>query len=624
VISVVDLLGESPLFAHLAYDTRVRIAERCTMRRYEKGEILCNVGDPADELLIIAEGEVAISTSDAVVAHLARPAAIGEIALLLREPRSATITASRPTAVVALERAHFDELARDDFEIITAIGRMLAARLRATTRGERARRSLVIAVVGEPGQRGVSLVARYLEARLADDLGGRVARIVVDDDAPNDATVFVKSRSGRSETVADVARCIEDLVETRRAVVVDLSIRTGLDADAASSFADVIVDLGHSTRPPELYAESTRRLRVRNHADGSAASHVAASARSFSIPYDAAIASLPAASATRLLLNDRRRATTRALDRLSRAIEGRVVGLALGSGAALGLAHIGALRELENSGIPIDVLAGSSMGGVVAAGYATGCTAAELESRAASQSSFLRLLRTVDPAVTGDGLLAGNQLVSYLRPFLNGARTFADLVIPTRLVATDLSAGERVSLGDGNLESAVRATVAMPPFITPFVRDGRTLVDGGIVDPLPVDVVRDLGADVIIAISAIPRLQANAVTVLTRASRMLNRVNPFAYVTSRSRSLNLLDIVMNSFHIVEHRLSDQIARDADVFIEPDLSSHTWIEFYRAAEIIDRGAAATRDAVSEIETAMSARLLRMFPLDAPRPTAASKP
>jgi NTE family protein len=199
---------------------------------------------------------------------------------------------------------------------------------------------------------------------------------------------------------------------------------------------------------------------------------------------------------------------------------------------------------------------------------------------------------------------------------LNGARTFADLVIPTRLVATDLIAGERVALGDGDLESAVRATVAMPPFITPFVRDGRTLVDGGIVDPLPVDVVRDLGADIVIAINAIPRLQANAVTVLTRASRALNRINPFAYVTSRARTLNLLDIVMSSFHIVEHRLGERIARDADVLIEPDLSSHTWIEFYRAAEIIDHGAIATRAAVSQIEHALADRLLATFPLDAP--------
>jgi NTE family protein len=566
--------------------------------------------------LIVAEGEVAIWAAGKIVAHLARPAAIGEIALLLREPRSATITASRPARVVALQRADFEELARHDIEITTAIGQVLAARLRATTLGERTQRSLVIAVVGHAPQRGVTLVARFLQSRLLRDLGSGVARVVVDNDLPADGSVFVSPGTAKADTVARVARKVDDLSQATRAVVIELSARACLDADTARSFADVVIEISRSARAPHNVDEQTRRLHVRNHADGSGASHVAASASSFTIPYDAEIASLPAPAGVRFLLRNERRTTTRALDRLTRAVEGRVVGVALGSGAALGLAHVGALWELENNGIPIDVIAGSSMGGVVAAGYATGCTAQELQTRALSQSSFLRLLRTVDPALTGDGLLSGNQLLAYLRPFLNDARTFADLVIPTRVVATDLIAGDRAALGDGDLESAVRATVAMPPFITPFVRDGRTLVDGGIVDPIPVDVVRELGANVVIAINSIPRYQPNTATVLTRASRILNRFNPFAYVTSRTRSLNLLDIVMGSFHIVEHRLGERIARDADIVIEPDLSSHTWIEFYRAAEIIDHGATATRQAMPAIDAALSARLLTTFPTNAP--------
>jgi NTE family protein len=615
VTAVADLLGESPLFAHLDVEARARIAERCTVRHYEKGETICAVGDAADELLIIAEGEVAVWAGGSVVAHLGRPAVIGEIALLLREARSATITASRPSRVVALEAVYFDELARGDMAITTAIGHMLAARLRATTHGEQAHRCLVVAVASEAGQRGVTLIASYLQARLVRDLGGEVAHVVVDDAPDADGHVFVRRGADRPESIARIARVIDELTPSTRAIVVELNTHAGVDIGAASSFADVIVELARSPRPPVDIDEQTRVLRVRNHADGSGASHVAASARSLTIPFDAALAAHPAHAAVRLLIADERRMTTRALDRLARAVERRVVGVALGSGAALGLAHVGALRELEDAGIPIDVVAGSSMGGVIAAGYATGCTARELEARAVSQSSFLRLLRTVEPAVTGDGLLAGNQLVAYLRPFLDGARTFADLVLPTRVVATDLIAGDRVPIGDGDLESAVRATVAMPPFITPLVRDGRTLVDGGIVDPIPVDVVRDLGADIVIAISAIPKYQPNSVTALTRASRILNRFNPFAYVTSRARSLNLLDIVMGSFHIVEHRLGERVARDADIFIEPDLASHTWIEFYRAAEIIERGAEATRNAIPEIEAVLSSRLAATFPVDA---------
>jgi NTE family protein len=616
VSAVAEVLGESPIFAHLDAETRAVIADRCTTRHYDKGETVCNAGDTTDELLIIAEGEVAVWAAGNVVAHLARPAAIGEIALLLREPRTATISASRPCRVVALQRVHFEELARDDFEITTAISQMLAERLRATTRGERPHRSLVVAVVGGPGQRGVTLLATFLQARLLQDLRHGVARVVVDDGPAAGTSVSVIPGTAKSETIARVAEKLDQMTPTTRAVIVELSARAALDANAAATFADVVIEVGRSARAAHNIDEHTRRLRVRNHADGSRTSHAAASASSFSIPYEAAIVSVPAADATRLLLRHERRPTTRALDRLARAVEGRVVGVALGSGAALGLAHLGALRELENHGVPIDVIAGSSMGGVVAAGYATGCTAQELETRALSQSSFLRLLRTVDPAFTGDGLLAGDKLLAYLRPFLNNARTFADLAIPTRIVATDLIAGDRAVLGDGDLESAVRATVAMPPFITPFVRDGRTLVDGGLADPIPVDVVRELGANIVIAINCIPKYQPNAATVLTRASRMLNRFNPFAYVTSRTRSLNLLDIVMGSFHIVEHRLGERIARDADIVVEPNLSSHTWIEFYRAAEIIDRGAVATRDAILDVDRALSTRLMETFPPSAP--------
>jgi NTE family protein len=621
VTAVVELLRESPLFAHLDDHALAALAARCTTRRYDKGATVCTIGDPADELFIVAEGAVAVWGVGEVVAHLSRPATVGEVALLLREPRSATITTTRPTEVVLLGAEDFDELVRDDVNTIAAIGKMLAHRLRATTHRARSRHSLIIATLGEPGQRGVTLVARFLEARLTRDLSGPVVRLTVGADgvAIDDATVAfregevpVRHRQSRADAVADIARRVDQLSARCSAIVVEVSTRSGLDAEAAGSFADVVVELGRNASPPHGLGSNTQWLRVRNHADGSGANHSAASARSFSVPYDASITDRPTLDAARILLDDVRRPTTRALDRLVRAVEGRVVGVALGAGAALGLAHIGALRELEEKGVPIDVIAGSSMGGVVAAGHATGCSARELETFAISQSSFLRLLGTVDPAVTGDGLLAGNQLLRYLRPFLNRARSFSELVVPARLVATDLIAGERVAIGDGDLESAVRATVAMPPFITPLVRDGRTLVDGGIIDPLPVDVVRELGADIVIAISAIPRFHSNAETVLTRASRALNRVNPLAYLTRRSRSLNLLDVVMSSFHIVEHQLGEYMARDADVFIQPDLASHTWIEFYRAPEIIERGAGAARAAAAEIDVAMTSRLTRTFP------------
>jgi NTE family protein len=270
------------------------------------------------------------------------------------------------------------------------------------------------------------------------------------------------------------------------------------------------------------------------------------------------------------------------------------------------------LRELEAAGIPVDVIAGSSIGAVVGVGYAQGTSPEELEAVARGFSSFRRLLGTVDVATTGDGLLAGRQLMQYLRPLMQGADRFEELTLPTRVVATDIRHGRRVALGRGFVDRAVRASIAMPPFVAPVLWDDQTLVDGGIIDPIPCDVARELGADIVIAVNAIPRVHADSTTMLTRMSRGLNRLNPLAYLGGRLGSLNLLDVVMNSFQVVEHELGNHLGRTADVVIEPDVSAHTWIEFYRAPEIIARGAEAGRAAASSVEAVFAERLAAFLP------------
>src|SRR5262249_19240166 len=145
-----------------------------------------------------------------------------------------------------------------------------------------------------------------LQARLARDLDSGVPRIVLDEDEREDEAVFVSCEPTPSETADRIARRVEDLKDRTRAMVIDLSGPTGLDGDTAASFADVIIELSRNPRESTTFTEGTRRLRVQNHADGSGASHVAASARSFSVPYDAAIAAVPAAAATRVLLSDGR------------------------------------------------------------------------------------------------------------------------------------------------------------------------------------------------------------------------------------------------------------------------------------------------------------------------------
>jgi NTE family protein len=376
-----------------------------------------------------------------------------------------------------------------------------------------------------------------------------------------------------------------------------------------------VVDIaGDAAAPLASPDPNTRVLEVANAYTDPSARPSRSDADHFVVPHETELALLDVADAVQRLVDDRWRPMSRVIGRLARTIERRVVGVALGAGAAFGLAHIGVLRVLDDAGIPIDVVAGSSIGAVIGTGYAAGATGAELEAIAYERSSFARLAAsTVDVAFTGDGLMAGRRLLSYLRPFLFGARDFDDCVLPMRAVASDLAHGEAVPIGEGSVELAMRASIAVPPVLSPVLVDGRTLVDGGITNPVPCNVVRDLGADVVIAVDVVPRPDADATTLLTRLSRGLNRVNPLAYLSGRVDSQNVIDTVMNAFQLIEFELGTYQARSADVVVRPELSSHTWIELYRAPELVAGGVAAGRDSLPQVRRVLAERIAAARPV-----------
>jgi NTE family protein len=175
------------------------------------------------------------------------------------------------------------------------------------------------------------------------------------------------------------------------------------------------------------------------------------------------------------------------------------VGWALSGGGIRGLAHIGVLKVLEREQCPIHVLAGTSMGGFIGALYATGRSAAELEAEALRLSSPRQLLPLLELTLPRRGLFHVGSLTNYINRWLGGW-TFDQLRFPLALVAVDLHAGEKVVLQEGSLSDAVQATTAVPGLLGPLRRGEQLLVDGGVVDNLPADVARELGADVVVAV----------------------------------------------------------------------------------------------------------------------------
>ena len=246
------------------------------------------------------------------------------------------------------------------------------------------------------------------------------------------------------------------------------------------------------------------------------------------------------------------------------------VGLALGGGGALGLAHIGVLRFLEEHHIPIDRVAGTSMGGLVGGIYATGRNSTDLENIAnhAPWADFLRSSpKFADRPVaekqewnriTGEftfrfgkklslpaGINPGQQLALLLSRETVGysaIQSFDDLPIPFRCVATDLVSADAFVLREGSLTKAMRATMALPAIFTPVEWNGRVLIDGGLVNNLPANVARDMGADVVIAVM----LQSSPADAkqLTTIANILRQSVKVALLQNERRNAKLADIVI--------------------------------------------------------------------------------
>ncbi len=217
------------------------------------------------------------------------------------------------------------------------------------------------------------------------------------------------------------------------------------------------------------------------------------------------------------------------------------VGLALGGGVAKGLAHIGVIKALLQIGVPIDCVAGTSSGSIVGALAAAAISPERME--AITRAARWRDL--VKPVIPRLGLLDASRLEALLVSIL-GDRRIEDLALPFAAVATDIATGEEVVLRSGPVAPAVRASCSVPGFFTPLELGGRLLVDGGVVDNVPVGVTRSLGADYVIAVDLTGRLDAT----------------PF--------NRNILGVLLRSYEIMLHEKRAVEVKGADILIRPRL------------------------------------------------------
>jgi len=272
------------------------------------------------------------------------------------------------------------------------------------------------------------------------------------------------------------------------------------------------------------------------------------------------------------------------------------VGLALGSGSARGWAHIGAIRALEERGIKADLVCGTSIGALVGAAYAAG----ELDrlEKWVSGLAWTTVVRLMDLTWRG-GLIRGERLFSLFRTTFT-ERDIADLPVVFGAVATELATGREIWLRHGNVLDAARASAAAPGLFTPVVRDGTVLVDGGLVNPVPVSACRAMGADVIIAVNLNAQLVGRHLSragreevareAQTKQDRNLWRRMLESLSSGDGDNPSVFDVVTASVNILQDRLTrSRMAGDPpEITLLPVLEDFALMDFHRASECIDEG------------------------------------
>jgi NTE family protein len=238
------------------------------------------------------------------------------------------------------------------------------------------------------------------------------------------------------------------------------------------------------------------------------------------------------------------------------------VGLVLGGGAARGFAHIGVLTILEKEGIPIDVVAGTSAGAVVGALYASGMNPSRM-TELAKGYDWNRRRHLLDLSLHRTGFIEGGRLVKEIKDLLGGDLKIEELNKPFACVACDLMNGEDIIMAKGSVAEAIHASIAIPVLFEAVKRNGRFLIDGGLVNQVPVNVAKALGADYIIAVNVFRHF----------THRLKTRLGELGIPEKENnRRPNIATIMLNIIEIANSSQIEASLENADVVIEPHMGS----------------------------------------------------
>ena len=594
----------------------VRLQVGLVHRHYEPKAVIVREGEQPDELFIIASGAVCVVCRDQhgrqrVLANLQAGQWFGEMSLITGEPASATVQAQGEVEVWALPRDVFAAVAEASPLLMERLCKVLVERLRETNarclQAQKAEVSLFLAP-GNPGW--AKAVTRTVARSVAWHSRRRVVLVELSGNAEEgaspewDAQPVDTGYSGLSlvtldvtpRTVSQVMSALESLRDSHdyalvyaggdqmlgQAIAQSASLVLLLvPEEALKAAADFAATLGLSDGGCSVCAvASTGRVSPLSIAECELLQKRMSVALRCFVP--------GGIDALEALARDDGKAVTgmgaarEKLDWLARDIAHLKVGLALGGGGSRGYAHLGALKVLQGLGMPVDAVAGCSIGAPISAGVAAGFSLQRMRAQMeAIARKAVRLTLPMRSLLSNRGVVQGMKSIA-------GDWRFEDLATPLGFVAADVFAGEEVLLRRGPGWPAMLASMALPGIYPPVRIGERYLVDGGVLNPVPVSAAVALGADLVVGV----RL---GVAQGQREAR---------WSKSGGRGPSILDTIAGTLETMQRKIVEASSSHADITIEPEIPAGiSLLDFGHATELMEAGERATEEVLPDLRAAM---------------------
>jgi NTE family protein len=656
------IIRELAFFAGLSKKELAIINAKSQIIEYRKGQIIYAEGSAPSAFYCIISGRVQIYTQDKagnqlILEYLHRGKYFGIISLLTNETHSVTSQAINDCAVLVIPKDDFDFLLQNIPHLAIDLSRSLSRRLkRKDIHQKKIFESTVISVFSSYAQAGKTVYALNLALSLNRETHKSVIildilpkgkihtlpqKLAIQEppifDLSNAADIhilpkdFILKNSFGIELFCfyyeqDNDSCLKRLIEILSILVNDyhyiiLDLPAAMDRSIISMLnqSDLIHILS-SPDPCDLKRTNNliSRLKKDFNFDPAKIKVIINEYKLSKINHCgqleilgqeifATIPKIEFDSPARLIIDAPDCEYSKAVRRIARQLGDCLVGLVLGVGVAYGFCHVGVLRVIEEENIPVDVIVGSSIGSLIASLWAVGKSSSEILEITREFKEPKHIWGLIDITFPRLGFIKGNKLYRFLKKHL-GDKTFYDVKLPLKIIASDVHRKEPKILDQGLLVDAIMASCSMPGVFAPFKFKEEALFDGGVTYPLPTEPLIQMGVNKIIAVNVTPsrddilkqlnKLKNPAPSGLITDSQKPKRLGLFSRLKNLF-NLNIVNIIFSSVEVLQSEVARREGELADIVLHPDTTGLFWLELHKADEFAKRGEVETRKHLEQL-------------------------